>query len=511
MARDRSEWSAERAALALRRQLAFGDALALAVAWGVQPHSGAYGSVGTQLACAGGAVVVTMLAMQRAGLYRSRVCALRSLEAVRALGAAIAGGAAFAALHWLAGSTTLAWSFEGTAASCVLALVGRWRFSRWLKQRRANGRFLRRVVLVGTNDDAVALWAVFANEPELGYHIAAVAGPSRHDKPWNGVPRSNDLAGAVALARQTDASGLIIVGTALSNHTSTDVVRQALAARLHVQVWPGPAVPSSRRARMVPVSGIPLLYVEAPHLMRWQLAAKRTLDVVLAFLLIVLTAPLVGIAAVVVKLDDRGPVLHRSTRVGRFGNPIVVYKLRTMVPNAAQLQRQLAAINERKGGPLFKATRDPRVTRAGHFLRATSLDELPQLWNVLNGTMSLVGPRPALLSEAAQFDEEFGRRHSMRPGITGLWQIEARDNPSFSAYRRLDLAYIDDWSLALDVAILASTAYAVTMRALHLLRPTPRRRPAPAPSALPGRPDDPIRAVHRIAPVKAELSPQEPV
>jgi lipopolysaccharide/colanic/teichoic acid biosynthesis glycosyltransferase len=152
----------------------------------------------------------------------------------------------------------------------------------------------------------------------------------------------------------------------------------------------------------------------------------------------------------------------------------MVLKLRTMVPNASRLMSQVTALNERTDGPLFKAANDPRVTRVGRFLRATSIDELPQLWNVLNGTMSLVGPRPALFSEVDQFDAEFHRRHQMRPGLTGLWQIEARDNPSFSAYRRLDLTYIDNWSLALDFNILATTFHAVAVRGLRLILPRAR-------------------------------------
>jgi lipopolysaccharide/colanic/teichoic acid biosynthesis glycosyltransferase len=135
-----------------------------------------------------------------------------------------------------------------------------------------------------------------------------------------------------------------------------------------------------------------------------------------------------------------------------------------MVPNAATMMLHVAELNERKGGPLFKASDDPRVTKIGRILRATSIDELPQLWNVLDGTMSMVGPRPALLHEVEHFDEELRRRHEMRPGITGLWQVEARDNPSFSAYRRHDLSYVDDWSVGLDVAILASTMHELAVR-----------------------------------------------
>ena len=188
-----------------------------------------------------------------------------------------------------------------------------------------------------------------------------------------------------------------------------------------------------------------------------------------AAVLLPLSAPVLLLAAIGIRLEDGGPVLYRHAVIGRYGVQTEVLKLRTMVPNAAQKLDGIAAMNERKGGPLFKASNDPRVTRIGRLLRDTSIDELPQLWDVLTGRMSLVGPRFAMPKEAAQFDEELQRRTAMRPGITGLWQTEARDNPSFSAYRRLDLLYVDNWSLGLDLAILANTAHSVTARAVRAL------------------------------------------
>lgn len=186
--------------------------------------------------------------------------------------------------------------------------------------------------------------------------------------------------------------------------------------------------------------------------------------------------PILAVAALLIKLEDGGPILYRAERVGQFGVPITVFKLRTMVPNAAQLLAQVALLNERTDGPLFKAESDPRVTRIGRFLRASSIDELPQLWNVLNGTMSLVGPRPALPAEVERFDAELRRRHQVKPGITGPWQLEARDNPSFNAYRRYDLAYVDSWSLTWDLSILCSTVEAVFARGLRPLFHLSRER-----------------------------------
>ena len=178
---------------------------------------------------------------------------------------------------------------------------------------------------------------------------------------------------------------------------------------------------------------------------------------------------MLAVAALAIKLDDGGPVLYRQERVGRDGRRFKVLKLRTMVPDASAQLEHLAARNERNG-PLFKLSLDPRVTRVGRFLRSTSIDELPQLVNVVRGDMSLVGPRPALPSELERFDHELRKRISVPPGLTGLWQVEARDNPSFHTYRRLDLFYVDNWSLAMDLAIIAGTVWVVVERAARALR-----------------------------------------
>ena len=183
---------------------------------------------------------------------------------------------------------------------------------------------------------------------------------------------------------------------------------------------------------------------------------KRAIDLLGAVIGGFLALPILLLAWVAVRLEDGGPVIYRQTRIGLDGKPFVVYKLRTMAVDSGE-GGDLTMLNERTDGPLFKASHDPRVTRVGATMRALSIDELPQLFNVLTGTMSLVGPRPALPHEVAQFDAELLRRHTVKPGITGLWQLEARDNPSFHAYRRLDLLYVDNWSIGLDLVILVAT------------------------------------------------------
>jgi lipopolysaccharide/colanic/teichoic acid biosynthesis glycosyltransferase len=302
--------------------------------------------------------------------------------------------------------------------------------------------------------------------------------------PWQGIPYRSALADLPQLASEVNAEGVILVCSAVTAAESAAVLRGSLACGLHVQLWPGLAGVLSSRIRTAPVSGLPMLYVEAHRPPTWHHAAKRAIDIVTAAVLLPLSAPVLLLAAICIRLEDRGPVFYRHAVIGRYGVQTEVLKLRTMVPNAAQMLDGIAAINERKGGPLFKASDDPRVTRIGRLLRDTSIDELPQLWDVLTGRMSLVGPRFAMPKEAAQFDEELQRRTVMRPGITGLWQTEARDNPSFSAYRRLDLLYVDNWSLGLDLAILANTAHSVTVRAARALLPRGgHRRERPASTA----------------------------
>jgi lipopolysaccharide/colanic/teichoic acid biosynthesis glycosyltransferase len=182
-----------------------------------------------------------------------------------------------------------------------------------------------------------------------------------------------------------------------------------------------------------------------------------------------------------VKLGDRGPVLFRQQRVGLDGATFDVLKFRTMRVDAEEQLAKLEAANERNG-PLFKMERDPRVTRVGRFLRETSFDELPQLVNVLRGEMSLVGPRPALPSEVERFEPELRQREQVPPGITGLWQVEARDNPSFEAYRRLDLFYVENWSITLDLRIKLGTVEHLLVRLVSSFR----RRPEPTTAATDG-------------------------
>ena len=215
------------------------------------------------------------------------------------------------------------------------------------------------------------------------------------------------------------------------------------------------------------------------------LACKRLIDVAGSLIAIVLTIPVMATVALALLISDGRPVLFRQARVGRGGRTFTILKFRTMVKGAERMLGELQSRNERQG-PLFKLTQDPRVTRLGHFLRNSSIDELPQLLNVLKGDMSLVGPRPALPTETAQFGPELrDTRQRVRPGITGLWQIKARDSASFEEYERLDCEYVEALTVRRDLAILALTLPAVIGNARHRLTGSPASVPEVATSLAP--------------------------
>jgi lipopolysaccharide/colanic/teichoic acid biosynthesis glycosyltransferase len=210
-----------------------------------------------------------------------------------------------------------------------------------------------------------------------------------------------------------------------------------------------------------------------------QRVIKRSVDVIVASVMLLAALPILAMAALAIWVEDKGPVLFHQRRIGRHGVPFDLIKLRTMVPDAEARLAEVAHLNERHDGPLFKASHDPRVTRVGRVLRATSVDELPQLWRVVRGDMSLVGPRPALPDEVSQFDDRLMARHRMRPGLTGIWQVSHRDDPSFESYRRADLLYVENWSMLLDLGILARTVPTVLGRSWRSLRQ--RAVPSPEP------------------------------
>jgi len=403
------------------------------------------------------------------GLYRSRVCTIRVLEYERLARGCLGFGLFALAVAAVAGSTPRREILIGTSLSFVLVAITRSGYRAWLTTRRRAGHFLRPVVLVGAGDESAEIAALLTEHPELGYRTAAVVGDAREAQ-RHGL--SDYSFGDVEYAREAltelGVTGAIICAADLRASELNHTVQELLDARAHVQLSSGLHGVDVGRLRPAPLAHEPLFYVEHVTLASWQLATKRAIDFALASFMLIVTSPLLALAAIGIKLQDHGPVLFKQSRIGRNGTPFVLYKLRTMHEGAEHEVTQLFDLNARDG-PLVKIHNDPRATVFGRLLRATSIDELPQLWNVLNGTMSLVGPRPALPDEVVHFDAELRAREAVLPGITGLWQVEGRDNPSFGAYRRFDLFYLQNWSVTLDVMILLGTVESVITRFFRTL------------------------------------------
>jgi exopolysaccharide biosynthesis polyprenyl glycosylphosphotransferase len=462
------------------------DAAVAAVAWSVAFRLGAIGAFNhvslimrSATAVVGMTVLVTVLASYQK-LHLARVCSVRSFELSRLLLVSLLSGVASVAIAGALGMHLPAsWAVFGALSFFIVDASVRSAYSRWLRSGRMNGRFSRSVVLVGDNDEALELYELTQSHPEAGLVVTGIVGrPGATVSPVAGVPllgTIDDLPNAV-----DSVNGVIVASSSFCSADLNRAVRTLLDYDVHVQLSSGLSGISYKRLRPLPLAREPLFYVEQVRPSTSHMVAKRALDIVLASVVLVLTLPISFAAMVAVKLGDlRAPVMYRSQRVGRGGELFTLYKFRSMVPDAAARLAEVQALNQRSG-PLFKLAHDPRVTRVGRFLRQTSIDELPQLINVLKGDMSLVGPRPALADEVAKFDAELLARQQIAPGLTGLWQVEARDNPSFQAYRRLDLFYLENWSLLLDLTIICATVVVVGGRAIRVfasrLRPT--RRPS---------------------------------
>jgi exopolysaccharide biosynthesis polyprenyl glycosylphosphotransferase len=264
------------------------------------------------------------------------------------------------------------------------------------------------------------------------------------------------IAETLRVAQETAVSGVVVATTAVDTETSNRLARQLTDAGLHVELSSSLRDIAAERLTVRPLGRCPVIYVEPVRRSGWRAAAKRGFDITVAAVGLVATAPVLVAAAVAVKLGSKGQVLFRQERLGRNGKLFRVLKFRTMVSSAEDLIVDLRALNQ-ADGPLFKLRDDPRVTPVGRFLRRYSIDELPQLWNVLKGEMSLVGPRPALAAEMAAWSPELHNRLRVKPGVTGMWQVSGRSNCSFAEYTRLDLYYVDNWTLWSDLAIVAKT------------------------------------------------------
>nr|MBA2307722.1 sugar transferase [Pseudonocardiales bacterium] len=344
----------------------------------------------------------------------------------------------------------------------VAALLVRYALRRRLHRERRQGRQMRSVLAVGSPEAVRELVAHTRRAPECGWHITAACTPPGLDRPGQqiGTPVVGDLD-AVARVAIEGGFGIVAVSPAAGwtpkrlQQLSWDL--EGSGAELVVD--PGLMEIAGPRLHMTPVDGLQLLRLTNPRFTGLPGAFKGIADRVAAVAAITLLAPVFLVIAMAVRLDG-GPAFFVQTRVGRGGKAFRMVKFRSMVVDAEAHLAALQASNQ-GAGPLFKMRRDPRVTRVGAVLRRYSLDELPQLFNVLLGTMSIVGPRPPLAGEVSGYEREALRKLMVKPGITGLWQVSGRSELSWEDSVRLDLRYVENWSPAMDLAIVWKTVRAM--------------------------------------------------
>jgi exopolysaccharide biosynthesis polyprenyl glycosylphosphotransferase len=404
------------------------------------------------------------------GLYRREISAIRSIEVSR-IGRTVLGLLFVVFALRLGAGSEVAFTTAGFAAVVIggLFTVERGLLREWITTRRATGDFSAPVVVAAGDATAARETAAFLLEnPLLGFEVRGVVCPPLGRSLGKGLTWLGDtLAGGPAV-RAVGATGVVVDNRHLTGEQLSLMVQDFVAADLHVHVASGLRGVEQRRVSVSPLADETFLHVAPLRLTDRQVHVKRAVDLVLGTLGGILLLPLFAVAALLVWAYDRGPILFRQERVGLDGAPFTLLKLRTMVVDAEALRQELEAQNARNG-PLFKLAKDPRVTPIGRLLRSTSIDEIPQLLNVLQGSMSLVGPRPALPEEVATFDAHLNRRLTVKPGVTGLWQVEARDSPNFDLYRRYDLLYVQNFSLGLDLAIIARTIAVVAVRGVRSL------------------------------------------
>lgn len=345
----------------------------------------------------------------------------------------------------------------GTAGLLVARFVRR----RAMHAVHRQGALLTPVIVAGSSGHVDAIAKVLRRESWLGYRVVGAVTSDRAEQTPAGLPVLGNMKGIAEVISGHKIATVIFAEGSFAN--PSDFRRMAWKLEeLDVQMVMVPALTdvSAQRLDVRPLAGLPLVDVDRPQAIEAARWIKRTWDVVGSAFLLLLAAPVMGLVALAIKLEDGGPVIFRQRRVGLKGEEFDCLKFRSMSTDAEARLAALMAQNE-GAGPLFKMTHDPRITRVGRFIRRFSLDELPQLWNALRGDMSLVGPRPALPTEVAQYDSDARRRLDVRPGLTGLWQVSGRSNLSWDDTVRLDLYYVDNWSMVQDLMILAKTAKAV--------------------------------------------------
>lgn len=347
-------------------------------------------------------------------------------------------------------------------AGLVALLFGRWRWRKWLVAERRKGHYSKRAIVAGTRDDIEYVLRTLEADGMLGYSvIGAAPSDGLHGDLVVGDRTYDVLGGMDSVAAHARVLGADTIIVANRPDGDPDYIKrlswelEGTAAELIISSRIADV--AGPRISLHPVDGLPLIHVKIPEFEGGRHSLKRATDIAVATLALIPVAILTPFIALAIRMDSSGPVFFHQTRIGRDGREFGMVKFRTMRVNA---EAELATLQQQNEGSglLFKMKSDPRITRVGAILRKYSLDELPQFWNVLRGDMSVVGPRPPLPREVREYDGKVYRRLFIKPGITGLWQVSGRSDLSWEESVRLDLRYVENWSVMSDLMIMWRTA-----------------------------------------------------
>jgi len=343
-------------------------------------------------------------------------------------------------------------------------LAGRWGFRQWLRRRQKAGDFVYRAVVLGDRAKIAHIIKQIRGTHGTGYSIVGAVTPHGTATSIDDVPVIGALHEAEKAIDSISADTLILTGADDIDPRAMRRLGWAMAERdVNWVVAPALTDVAGPRIHAKPVAGLPLVHVDFPRLEGYRRFAKRSFDIIVSTLLLVITSPIMLITAIAIRVEGPGPVMYTQQRVGRRGNRFSMIKFRSMVQGADDQLESLLDLQGATARPFFKVTQDPRITRVGRIIRRHSIDELPQLLNVLSGRMSLVGPRPQRPAEVALYDDVVERRLLVKPGMSGLWQVSGRSQLSWEDSVRLDLYYVENWSFTQDIHILFRTIKAVVM------------------------------------------------
>ena len=404
-----------------------------------------------------------LLALRISGVYDDRYIGTGSDEFRKVLNAAVSLTAALAILSYTFNTElSRVYLLLTMPTVTVIDLIVRYALRKRLHKQRALGRFLAAVLAVGPQSAVEDLVTELRRDSSHG--LTVVAACLTRESPSStvaGVPVVGGLSDVAAAVRRASVDTVAVLSSSeIDGRTLRTLAWELEKTGTDLCVAPALLDVAGPRTTVRPTAGLTLLHVDHPQLSGPRQVVKEVFDRVVAGIALVLLSPLFAALAGAIRLADHGPALFTQTRIGRDGHPFKIYKFRTMVVDAEQRLGELQASNDHDG-VLFKMRHDPRITAIGARLRKWSVDELPQLINVFRGEMSLVGPRPALPDEASRYADHVRRRLVVKPGITGMWQVNGRSDLSWDETVRLDLRYVENWSFALDLQILWKTCWVI--------------------------------------------------